>query len=85
MSRRTFRVWAPDLGQTEDDAKSFKTYSAESATTLWAERYDAETCEYSIVAGRDQQLSCLEVDSGDVIQLTVSGESVAHYRARKIT
>lgn len=78
-----YKVWCPDYGQTEDDARSLVTFSENSAAIQWAEEYDKWSAEYSIAGGEVVSVA-VKAPEGAVTTLVVYGEAVPQYRAREV-
>jgi len=77
----TFYVWCPDLGETQDDAKTYRAFDSEDAACKWAEHHDMHD-DGSIFAG-DCKNVCVLIEGRKVPELmTVGGELVPRYSAR---
>lgn len=90
MAKGDFLVWCPELGQTKDEARRFapssEAYDAESAARLWAQVYDQNSAEYSIVSGQPLEVVAMKEghDPKEGVLFVVSGRSVPHYSARPV-
>ena len=78
----TYLVWCPEYGQSEDDARRVNAWDANAAACEWAEWYDARSADYLIVGGSEVTVVVRAANKPEEWRLIVSGESVAHYRAR---
>lgn len=80
-----FLVWYPEYGQTEEDGAR-KVYAAdhEQAAERWAERNDADTCDYAIVGGSEVVLHVKKAGEDEVKKFTVTGRSEPVYDARPV-
>lgn len=86
MSERHWYVWCPESGhEGPDDGEEVRAFDAELAAIKWAERDDAHSADYLIVAGRWEPTVLVQaVDGGPIQRFTLTGESVPLYRARKV-
>ena len=78
---RIYTVWCPDLGSDAEDGHMFKARDPQDAACQWAKREDCNSADYWIVGGQDANVMVRSSDGVDHA-LIVSGETVAHYRAR---
>ncbi len=79
-----FLVWYEGHGDDpEEDHDTVYTHDAEAAAENWAERHEAAACEYSILGGSDETVKVRPRDGGPWVTWVVSGETVAHYSARR--
>jgi hypothetical protein len=72
-------VWGEP--ETEADAIEIDALRAEYAVEAWAERYDIDTAEYSIVGGEPKAVSVRRKDNGRLEVFRVEGEAVPQYHA----
>ena len=80
---KTYLVWCPDYGQDRSDARSYKANDRRMAAEDWAMDYDRRSADYMIVGGNDATVIVAEdIDGSEELGFIVSGETVAHYRAR---
>ena len=76
-----FTVW--DDEDTEEDGITIAAYTPHEAAEEWAERYDSNSAEHSIVAGkREPAVHVRNQKNGLISNYVVSGESVPQYHAR---
>lgn len=75
-------VWNPSNGQTQEDGRHIDAHCARSAVEQWAQHDDAESADYTIVAGSPAEVMVSDCDGGEPERYSVSGESVPEYRAR---
>lgn len=85
---RTFKVWNPGAGETEQDADKITGDGARDVAELWADYRDVSTCEYKIAGkGETPTVHVLHVDGpekGKIERFKVSGRSVPTYTARSL-
>lgn len=74
------RVWCPEYGQTEDDAREIATDDAEQAARKWAQWYDKHSAEFNIVGGSDV-VAHVRAPDGELLCFRVYGEAVPYYSA----
>ena len=82
---KMYRVWWPEQGQERDDAMRVKAWDAEDAAAKWADQYDYQSNDYSIVGGQSADVLVAEGDDDQPIAVTVHGEMTRSYRARAAT
>lgn len=70
-----FRVWCPERGHDQGDARTFRELSAQDAAEAWAEQDDVTSAEYSIVAGQPVTL-LVRSETGELSRFEVRGESL---------
>lgn len=83
-----WKVWQPG-NETEDTAAVFERSEASWAVEDWAERDDADSADYAIVAGDRPRVCVRQVDDagkpiGRVRLFEVTGESVPSYSAQEM-
>ena len=77
---------ARDEGDSEDEFwLEYHARSAEHAARKWADSYDCDTAEYSIVGGRYEPVVMVRDEDGKISRFRVSGEAVPSYTARAVT
>lgn len=81
---RTFKVWCPDRGETQDDALVLVDIAPEYAVEEWAEQDDRDSAEYSICRGNEETVCVLELDTTNIRKFLVSGEAVPSYSAYEV-
>ena len=84
---RTFKVWNPGQGETEQDADTVAGDGARDAAELWAEDADARDSEFPILEGETPTVHVLHWDGpekGKIERFKVSGRSVPTYTARSL-
>ena len=85
---RTFKVWSPSEGETEQDADKITGDGARDAAELWADYKDASTVEYKIAGkGETPTVHVLHWDGpekGKIEQFKAAGRSAPTYRARSL-
>lgn len=80
MSKRKFKVWSPDLGESAEDARTIEAHDAQDAAAEWAEWSDSHSAEYSIIKGSD--MTCVVAcEDHPPRTFELFGESVARYSA----
>ncbi len=80
MSKRTFKVWCPDDGETADQfSRNVEAHDAQDAAAEWAQQDDAYG-DYTIIKGGDKVVMVACPDHPPR-RFVVSGESVARYYA----
>lgn len=85
MSPKTFIVWCPDLGSTQEDGDRIKALDAEFAAEKWAQIDDAYSAEYAIVGGQEREVVVVEDREGaQELRFKVTGEAVPQYYARLV-
>lgn len=79
-----FTVWCPENGQEEHDGKAVLGHDAEDAAKRWADWYDYNYSDYTIVGGQPQEV-CVRERNSDMPTKTFSvyGESARVYYARE--
>lgn len=82
MSR--FKIWCPDLGQEQSDAQACSAIDEQGAVEEWAEWSDSHSADYDIVGGKERKVSVLNLDTSEISEWTVTGESLPIYRARPV-
>lgn len=77
-----FRVWQPECGETEEDAREVEACDSETAAEDYAEWSDSNG-DYTIVRGSEATLHVRRTDdeAAEVEVFVVTGESVPHYSA----
>ena len=80
-----WRVWCPEDGETEDDARRVYGICAEVAAERWALAYDLDSSDYCIVSGGDEVTVHVKGLDGEVTRWAVTGEAEPVYTARKLT
>lgn len=77
-----FRVWEPDCGETEDDAREVEASDSETAAEDFAEWSDSNG-DYAIVRGNEATVHVRRTnDEAAVVEVfVVIGESVPQYSA----
>lgn len=84
---RTFKVWNPGAGETEQDADTIAEDGARDAAEIWAEDTDSRDSEFPILEGETPTVHVLHVDGpekGKIERFRVSGRSVPMYTARSL-
>lgn len=80
--------WCPDRGETRDDSAQWLGYDTpEEVAAEWGEQSDHGSADYDIVAGRDEPEVLVAPADGSAapVKLMVTGESVPHYTARRVS
>ena len=77
-----YRVWCPEYGQDESDAKTVEAAGPRYAAQKWAEWRDAWSAEYTIVGGTPATVSVWCEDTLELTTWIVYGEAVPEYTAR---
>jgi hypothetical protein len=75
-----FKVWCPDTGGTEDDARSVEAISATGAAEEWAAEDDWRSAEYAIVGGTPAVVMVRAPD-GQLTEWRVEGQALPSYVA----
>lgn len=90
MSRRVrpldqdFRVWCPELGDTEEEADRIEAASAEDAAERWAINWDDSDTRKDIAGeGKSYEVSVRGPD-GALTRWEVQGEYTASYWAEQV-
>lgn len=73
-----------EYNQEECDAREVHAYSADAAAEKYAEDYDSDSGEYSIVSGRAESVCVVKDRAGKILRFALSGESVPRYSATEI-
>ena len=84
---RTFKVWNPGQGETEQDGDVITGDGARDAAELWAEDEDARDSEFPILEGETPTVHVRHVDGperGKIERFRVSGRAVPTYTARSL-
>ena len=85
MTMKTFIVWCPDLGSTQEDGDRIQASDAEIAAEKWAHMDDAYSAEYAIVGGQEREVIVVEDRKGaQELRFKVTGEAVPQYYARLV-
>jgi len=80
-----FKIWCPDFGQIEEDAKVVCATEATAAVTDWAELSDRQSADYTIVRGSDVKVYVRRQTFSQVVDVyLVQGETVPRYSANRI-
>lgn len=79
-----YRIWCPDIGQKQSDAQACSAIDEQCAAEEWAEWSDRRSADYDIVGGKERKVCVLNLDNSEISEWTVTGESVALYRARPV-
>lgn len=79
-----FLVWLPEVGQTQEDAKSVEGFDHESAAENWADWYDYKSNDYSIVGGLIAEVYVMADGESSPKMVRVSGEMTRAYSAREV-
>ena len=70
-----YLVWCPDDGETEDGAMPIIAFDPENAVTIWAEKGDYDSAEFSIAKGNSVNVLVRRADKSDEpMRYEVSGE-----------
>lgn len=88
-----WKLWVPEAGDTEEDAREVYATSPEAAAEKWAEEDDRNSADYSIVNGNEatvhlryddkpERAELLGLETTELV-LVVSGESVPSYTANR--
>lgn len=77
-----FKVWWPDLGQSQDDARPVRAFDHEDAAAKWADWYDHHSNDYAIVGGEVAEVMVLHEGETAPISVRVFGEMTRSYSAR---
>jgi len=84
ISGTTYRVWCPERGAIKEDGRRIVAHCPGYAVERWAEWDDAASADYTIVGGSPAVVLVAEDrDGATEHEYTVSGETVAQYRARE--
>ena len=85
---RTFKVWNPSEGETEQDADTVAGDGASDAAELWAEDEDERDSEFTIADGDVYPIVHVRhvdgPEKGKIERFRVSGRSVPTYHARSL-
>jgi hypothetical protein len=76
-------VWAPERGETEDDACKIEASDAAQAAEDFAEWSDNSSAEYSVARGNE--ITVHVRGTTDVQRFSVIGEYVASYTSEELT
>lgn len=74
-----FKVWWPDRGHAEDDARTFTAADHEHAAELFADWHDSYHAEYCIVKGETACLMVKGPSDSEAVQVSVEGETSRQY------
>jgi hypothetical protein len=80
-------IWRPDHGEERGDRHPERGEDAEAAVTLWAERDDSDSAEYSIVGGEEATVHVCPHDADGDAQhevWRVYGEAQPVYHAAQV-
>lgn len=78
-----FKIWQPENGDTESDARVIEAPDEQSAVERWAEHDDRRSAEYTIVGGQDAVVK-VAGESGRWSEWRVRGQQTAVYSASRI-
>lgn len=85
---RTFKVWNPGEGETEQDGDTITGDGASDAAELWAEDTDERDSEFPIADGDVHPIVHVRhvdgPEKGKIERFRVSGEFVPTYTARSL-
>ena len=92
MGEDRWRVWRSDMPGGEEEAQRYPMrpqwtnrtlYDAQDAAEWWAECWDTDSAEYSIVGQRDEPVVTVEdLRDGGTTHWQVEGEAAPQYSAR---
>lgn len=68
-----FKVWWPDNGHTQDDARKVDACDHESAAMSWAHWYDGWYGDYAIVSGEEAEVMVLADGDETPVAVFVNG------------
>lgn len=77
-----FKVWWPDRGQEQEDAKNVLAVDAESAASRWADWYDYNSSEYAIVGGELAEVMVLREGETNPVRVRVAGQTTRSYNTK---
>ena len=79
-----YKVWWPEQGQTEDDARIFEGYDHEYAAAAWADWYDNHSTDFAIVAGQEAVVQVLCENEVAPRSVLVTGQVSRTYSGRRM-
>lgn len=79
MCIHTYKVWWPEQGQTQDDARVFEGFDHEGAASAWAYWYDHYSADYLIVGGATPEVQVLREGEAQPRTVLVMGETTRVY------
>ena len=82
MAIYKYKVWCPEDGQTENDARTFKSFDHEGAAEAWAYWYDEYGADFSIIRGETPTVQVLREDETAPRSVLVTGETIRTYSGR---
>lgn len=79
-----YKVWWPEQGQTDEDARIFEGFDHEHAAAEWAEWYDHHSCDYSIVGGQEAVVQVLCENEVGPREVLVTGQLSRTYSGHRM-
>lgn len=79
MATANYKVWWPDRGHEQDDARTVHAVDHRHAATLWADWYDAYSADYSIVGGEVAEVLVLREGEQQPTTVKVRGFETRTY------
>lgn len=85
MNIQKYKVWWPEQGQTQDDAREFESFDHEGAASEWAHWYDGYSTDYTIVGGAEAIVQVMRVDETAPRSVLVTGQAERSYTGHLFT
>lgn len=79
MATANYKVWWPDRGHKQDDARTVLAVDHRHAATIWADWYDAYSADYAIVGGEVAEVQVLREDENQPTKVKVRGFETRTY------
>ncbi len=81
MQKANYRVWWPEMGQEQEDAKVWVAIDHREAARIWADWYDHHSSDYLIVGGQIAEVQVLQEGDETPVTVHVSGWTSREYTA----
>lgn len=81
MKTEKFKVWWPEIGQTQEDSKTWVGVDHRQVARIWADWYDYYSADYLIVGGQNAEVQVLKEGDTEPVTVHVSGWTSREYTA----
>lgn len=78
----SYKIWCPQMGQTENRAKTIVAFDVQAAVEMWGDWFDVETELYPLVSGEALVVQVNHVSWSQPESWIVVGENRSFYLAR---
>lgn len=81
MKTEKFKVWWPEVGQQQEDARTWVGVDHRQVARIWADWYDQHSSDYLIVGGQNAEVQVLKEGDTEPVTVHVSGWTSREYTA----